>query len=118
MEHILREIKLSKLTNTPMGDKASRLNKFWDGLWVDMKVRIDTDEGKIECWKDGYKYYYFLQRDKDDLFWCDFYRVWPFFHDEFKLNNNEIKEVIQTMMGEFLNCKVNTPWVGITRHSN
>ena len=112
MNHILREIKLSKLTDIPMGDEATKLVKFWDKLWNDMKIKIDPIKGEIRCWKDDYDYYYFRQDNRDDYFWCDHTKVWSFFRDELKLNIIETKEVIQSMMGEILNHKVNTPMMG------
>ena len=120
-EYILREIKLSKLTDTPMSDEASKLVKFWNDLWCDMKVQIDSDKGKIECWKDGYDYYYFYQEDKNARLWCDFDRVWIFFHINLPINYDETQEIIQTMVGKTLNCVVNIPeeeWVYLQKRMN
>ena len=109
MNHILRDIKLSKLTDTPMSDEASKLVKFWDELWCDMKVHIDANKGEIKCWKDGYKYYYFAQDDKNGSLWCDYYKVWLFFEEELGLDYSEIQGLIQYMVDKTLNCGVNTP---------
>ena len=109
MNHILRDIKLSKLTGTPMSEEASKFVKFWDDLWADMKVKIDPSKGEIKCWKDGYDYYYFYQDDKNDNLWCDRYRVWPFFQYDLYLNYTETQELIQYMVDETLNCEANTP---------
>ena len=109
MEHILRDIKLSELTGTPMSDEASRLVKFWDELWTDMRVSIDADKGEIKCWKEGHDYYYFLQEDKNDRLWCNYGKVWSFFLKDFDLKYTEIQELLQTMVGKTLNCDTNTP---------
>ena len=108
-KYILRDIKLSKLTGTPMSTKASKLVKFWDELWTDMKVKIDPTKGEIKCWKDDYNYYYFQQDDKNPHLWCDRYRVWLFFRDELELNHGDIQKLIQYMMNKNLNCEVSTP---------
>ena len=109
MNHILREIKLSKLTDTPMSEQATMLVKFWDELWADMKVKIDPPKGEIKCWKDDYDYYYFQQDNKNDSLWCNYAKVWSFFSEELELDYTEIQELIQTMVDKTLNCKVNTP---------
>ena len=94
-----------------MGTKASKLVKFWDELWADMKVKIDPLNGKIECWKDDYDYYYFFQDDTNNYFWCDFEKIWSFFDGKLGLEYTEIQELIQHMVSKTLNCKVNTPWL-------
>ena len=110
MNHILREIKLSKLTGIPMSAEASKLVKFWDELWSDMKVSVDPTKGKIKCWKDGYSYNnYFYQNNKGDNLWCDYDKVWSFFRYELKLNHDETQELIQHVVDMALKCKVNTP---------
>ena len=109
MNHILREIKLSKLTDTPMSMEASMLVRFWETLWYDMKVRVDPIKGEIKCWKDVYDYYYFHQDDKNDSLWCDHNTVWPFFRRNLRLNYKETQELIRQMVVETLNCVVNTP---------
>ena len=109
MIHILREIKLSKLTDTPMSTKATKLVEFWDELWCDMKVKIDPKKGEIKCWKEGYDYYYFYQEDRNDYLWCDYDEVWTFFRRDLGLNYDDVQELIQQLVDETLNCKVNTP---------
>ena len=109
-KYILRDIKLSKLTGTPLSGEASRFIEFWDDLWADMKVKIDPIKGEIRCWKDDYDYYYFQQDDKNDNLWCDRYRVWSFFRDDFDLKYTETQELIQYMVDKTLNCEVSTPW--------
>ena len=106
-KYILREIKLSKLTDIPMSEDVSKLNKFWDGMWTDMKVMVDAVKGEIKCWKDYYCYFY--QNDKNSHLWCDHYEVWSFFKDDLGFECAEIQEFIQYMVGETLNCEVNTP---------
>ena len=110
MNHILRDIKLSKITDTPLSEKASKIINFWDGLWTDMKVIVDADKGEIKCWKNDYDYYYFHQDDKNSHLWCNHYRVWSFFRNELGIKYAEVQELIQYMVGETLNCGVNTPW--------
>ena len=109
MNYILREIKLSKLSGIPMSKEASKLSKFWDDLWCDMKVRINTIEGEIECWKDGHGRYYFRQYNKLGALWCDYEKVWSFFQGGLCLGCSEIQELIQHMVTEALSCEVNTP---------
>ena len=109
MNHILRDIKLSKLTDTPMSDDASKLIKFWNNIWLDMKVSVDVDKGEIKCWKDGYDYYYFIQVDKNDDLWCNYDKVWLFFIDDLGLEYDETQELVQYMVDKTLNCRVNTP---------
>ena len=109
MNYILRDIKLSKLTGTPMNDKATRLITFWGDLWRDMKVHININKGEIKCWKYGYDYYYFLQNGKDDFLRCDFHEVWSFFKDELKLKYDDTQELIQHMMDKTLNGDIHTP---------
>ena len=107
MNYILRDIKLSKLTDTPMSDDTSKLIKFWNDLWCDMWVQIDAEKGEIRCLKNGHNY--FIQEDKNDFMWCDFGRVWSFFRYELGLDYGETLGLIQHMMGDALNCRVNTP---------
>ena len=110
MNDILREIKLSKLTDTPMSDNATKLTKFWDELWSDMEVYVDNNKGEIGCCKDdGCDYYYFYQHSKDGLLWCNCDKVWSFFRDSLSLEHNEIQKLIQIMVSETLNYKVNIP---------
>ena len=109
MYHILREIKLSKLTDTPMSDDTSKLVEFWGELWIGMKVSVDPTKGEIKCWKEDYDHYYFLQVDKNDYLWCDYYGLWSLFRKNFSLNYGEIQEFIQYMVGVSLNYGVNTP---------
>ena len=109
MNYILREIKLSNLTDTPLSTKASKLVEFWDELWRDMEVKVDPYKGEIRCWKDDYNYCYFLQSNKNDKLWCDYNNVWMFFGYDLKLNYDEIQELIKHMVGKTLNCEVNTP---------
>ena len=109
MKHILRDIKLSKLTGTPMSDEATMFVKFWDNLWRDMKVSVGPKKGEIRCWKDDYDYYYFFQEDRNDYFWCDNKKIWSFFRRDLGLNYDDTQEFIQQMVDETLNCKVNTP---------
>lgn len=104
MNHILRDVKLSKLTNTPMGEDTTKFIKFWDELWINMKVHVDPKKGKIRCWKEGYDYYYFTQND-NGILWCNHYKVWTFFGEELGLNNNDTQELIQYMIGDILNCE-------------
>ena len=107
MNHILRDIKLSKLTGMSLSKEASRVVKFWDKLWVDMKVQIDAEKGEIKCWKDECCYY-FIQDNRYDYMWCDFENVWSFFRHDLDLNYNDTHEFIQYMVSETLNCRVNT----------
>ena len=109
MNHILREIKLSKLTDTPMSMKASKLDKFWNEFWGGMKIMVNSTKGEIRCWKDGYDYYYFIQREKNDYLWCDPVKIWSFFRYDLGLNCKEARELIYQMVGEALNYEVNTP---------
>ena len=109
MYHILRDIKLSELTNTPMSGETSKFVKLWDDLWIDMKIYINTDKGEIRCCKDGYDCNYFYQHNKNARLWCDYDKVWAFFGYNLKLKYSEIQELIQYMVGETLNCEVNTP---------
>ena len=110
MNHILRDIKLSKLTGTPLSDDASKFVKFWDELWIDMKVVIDTEKGEIKCWKNDYSYYYyFYQKNKKATMWCNHRRVWSFFMNELKLEHVDAQEVTQYMLRETLKIEVNTP---------
>ena len=109
MNHILRDIKLSELTDTPMSDGASKFNKFWDDLWSDMEVSINVDKEEIKCWKDGCDYYYFLQEDKNDHLWCDYDKVWSFPRYDLGLEYGETQELVQYMMDKTLNCRLNTP---------
>ena len=109
MEHILRDIKLSKLTGAPPVGDADKLVKFWDELWFNMKMSIDPKKGEIKCWKEGYNYYYFHQNDKNDNLWCDCDKVWSFPHHDLDLTYTESQELIQYMVSETLNCKVNKP---------
>ena len=108
-KYILRDIKLSKLTEIPMSTEASKLVKFWGELWADMKVQIDTEKGEIKCWKDDYDYYYFRQDGKNENLWCDRYRVWSFFRCDLGLEYAETQELIQFMVDKTLNCEVSTP---------
>lgn len=107
--HILREIKISKLTDAPMGDDATKTVKFWGELWDNMKVRVDQTKGEIKCWKDGYDFYYFLQNNKNDYLWCDYDKVWAFFEENLVLGYNDTQEFIQTMVDGTLNCGTNIP---------
>ena len=109
MNYLLRDIKLSKLTGIPMSGDVAKLYKFWEDLWCDMKVIINTEKGEIRCWKDDYNYCYFLQSNKNDNLWCDYNNVWVFFGYDLKLNYDEIQELIQHMVDETLNYEVNTP---------
>ena len=109
MIHILREIKLSNLTDTPMSEEATKLVEFWDELWTDMKVKVDPPKGEVRCWKDGYEYYYFYQDGRNDCLWCDTEKIWSFFRLELGLNYDGTQELIHQMVDETLNCKVNTP---------
>ena len=109
MNHILRDIKLSKLTGTPLSEKASKVIKFWDELWVDMKIKIIPNSVEFGCWKNDYYYCYFLQTSKSDYLSCDYDRVWSFFEDDLRLDCGEIEELIKYMVGETLNCEINTP---------
>ena len=109
MNLILRDIKLSKLTNIPPVGNASKLDKFWDRLWADMKVLIDPNEGEIKCWKDGYDYYYFSQINGKDRLWCNYDKVWSFFIYDLNLNFTETEELIQYMVHGTINCKVTSP---------
>ena len=113
MNYLLRDIKLSKLTDTPMSEEASRLVKFWDELWTDMKVKIDPTKGEIKCWKEGYDYYYFFQNDRNDYLWCDNKKIWSFFVGKLGFDYTEIQELIQYMVSKTLNCEVNTPNKGV-----
>ena len=108
MSYLLREIKLTKLTETPLSDEASKLIKFWDGLWTDMKVIVDAGKGEIKCWKEGYEYYYFIQKDENDYLRCDIDEVWSFFMTELKINFNDTQELIQYMVVKTLNSRVST----------
>ena len=108
MSHILRDIRLSKLTGKPMGDKASKLNKFWDDLWCDMRVYVDVIKGEIKCWKDSHNYYYFHQDGKNTRLWCNYDEVWSFFDKKLCLSYNETQELIQIMLTLTLSYKVNT----------
>ena len=108
MEHILRDIKLSKLTDTPLVGDADKLVKFWNELWTDMKVVIDPKKGEIKCWKDGYDCYYFSQNKKHGYFWCDNYKVWSFFEGELRLEYSETQKLIQYMVCETLNYNIGT----------
>ena len=118
MNHILREIKLSNLTDTPMSMKASKLVEFWDNLWADMKVSANHKKGEIVCWKDDYDYYYFYQNNKSARLWCDYNEVWTFFRDELKLSHDKTQELIQQMVSEALNYKVNIPFLTQMPHYN
>lgn len=109
MNYLLREIKLSKLANIPLNDDTSKLVKFWNDLWIDMKVRVDPTKCEIKCWKDEYDQYYFRQDDKDDYLWCDYDEVWSFFRHDLGLNYNETQRLIQYMVDETLNYMINTP---------
>ena len=109
MSYIIRDIKLSKLTRTPMSEEASRVLEFWDNLWSDMKVSINIEKGEIKCWKEGYNFYYIVQRDKNDKLLCDYDKVWSFFVDELELEYEEIQELMRHMVSGTLNCVVNTP---------
>ena len=109
MNHILRDIKLSKLTGTPLSEKTSKVIKFWDELWVDMKVVINTEKGEIKCWKDDYDYYYFYQKNKKATMWCNHRGVWSFFMNELKINHVDVQEVTQYMLRETLKSEVSTP---------
>ena len=109
MNHILRDIKLSKLTEIPMSTKASRFVKFWDELWTGMKVKIDPIKGEIKCWKDDHDCYYFRQDDKNDRLWCNYNKVWSFFDRKLGLDYTDIQELIHYMVDKTLNCEVNTP---------
>ena len=109
MNSILREIKLSKFTETPMSDEATMLVNFWDELWCDMKIKIDPIKGEIRCWKDDHDCYYFRQDDKNDRLWCNYNKVWSFFDIQLGLTYSGIQELIQTMVDKTLNCEVNTP---------
>ena len=113
-KYILRDIKLSKLTDTPMSDKATKFIEFWDDLWCDMKVNVDVNKGEIRCWKDDFDYHYFRQDDKKGHLWCNYYKVWLFFETELGLEHVEIQEFIQTMVVKTLNCEVNTPIITIS----
>ena len=109
MNHILRDIKLSKLTNiTPNIDTEKFLN-FWDDLWRDMKVDIDAEKGEIKCWKEGYDYYYFRQYDKNGNLWCDHKKIWLFLSCVLELKYYDKQDLIQYMVAKRLNCVVNTP---------
>ena len=108
MNYILRDIKLNKLTGIPLSGEVSKLIKFWDGLWRDMEVHIDIDKGEIKCWK-GKCDYYFIQGDKNDNLWCNYNEVWTFFKYDLVLDLDDIQELIQYMVNETLNCRVNKP---------
>lgn len=109
MSHILREIKLSNLTGIPTSGDAANLIKFWDNLWLDMKVIVDPKRGRISCWKEYGRNYYFQQYDKHDHLWCDYGKVWSFFSIHLCLNNSDTKELIQYMVNTTLNYEVNEP---------
>ena len=109
MIHILREIKLSNLTDTPMSTKATKLVEFWGELWSGMKVKIDPKKGEIRCWRDDYDYYYFYQEDRNDYLWCDTEKIWSFFRRDLGLNYDGTQELIHQMVDETLNYIVNTP---------
>ena len=111
MKHILRDIKLSKLSGTPMSTKAYKLDEFWDELWCDMKVKIDPKKGEIRCWKDDYDYYHFYQDGRNDCLWCDNEKIWSFFRRDLGLNYDGTQELIHQMVSETLNCKVKTPFL-------
>ena len=113
MEHILRDIKLSKLTGIPPIGDADKLVKFWNELWRHMEVNIHPSIGKIECWKEGYEYYYFIQDSENDKLWCNYSKVWHFFDISLGLNYIETQELIQYMVDETLNCKVNIPEIPV-----
>ena len=109
MNYILRDIKLSKITGNPPTGNAAELVKFWDELWSDMIVLIDTKKGKIECWKNDYTYYYFVQDDMDSNLICSYLKVWTFFEDNLGLRYNEIQKLIQHMVDETINNMANIP---------
>ena len=109
MNYLLRDIKLSKLTNIPLVGDASKLVKFWEELCCDMEVKVDPSKGEIRCWKNNYDYYYFIQDDKNSEMWCNYAKVWLFFDNELRLDYDEIQELIQYMLNKSLNHVVNTP---------
>lgn len=108
MSYLIREIKISKFTKTPLSDEASKFIKFWGRLCNDMKIHVDNNKGEIRCCKDGYGYY-FLQDGKNDYFWCDSKNVWSFFEEELDINYKETQELIQYMVNKTLNLVINTP---------
>ena len=108
-KYILRDIKLSKFTDTPMSDEVAKLIEFWNDLWCDMEVSIDADKGEIRCWKDDL--YYIRQEGKNNHLMCYYYKVWAFFKEELGLDYAETQNLIQYMVDTILNCKVNTPFL-------
>ena len=109
MIHIIRDIKLSKLTGISLNGEASKFIRFWNKIWCDMKIHVDADKGEIKCWKEGYDYYYFRQDNKNDNLWCDFEKVWSLLQYDSKFTYTETQELIQYMVNETLNYVVNTP---------
>lgn len=112
--NIIRDIKISKISNIPLNEESSKFVKFWDELWFDMKIEVYPQNGLIRCWKEGYNYYYFAQNSKyDDYLRCDYSKVWSFFKLELGFSYVETREFIHIMMREKIKCEICPP-----KHSN
>ena len=108
-KYLVREIKLNKLTNIPLNGDALLFSEFWNDLWDNMKIRINDADGRIECWKDGYEYYYLHHSNEKTIFWCDYDKVWSFFQKELKLSYPEIQKFIHMVISDKLGRVVSSP---------
>jgi hypothetical protein len=69
---------------------------------------------KVEITKGFITYYQedqciFQQDLKNKILWCNYYKVWKVFIDQYLLDYQQIKELQTKVVGEALNCKHFTP---------
>lgn len=106
MNDIIREIKLSKILNSTTTGLTKQIMEFFDDMFKDMNVIIDTDMGIIKCWKDNQDYYYFkLDVGHSPYLCCNYNKIGHFINRELLFSIIDTKLIIKEMLSNFLYSK-------------
>jgi hypothetical protein len=108
MNSIVREISICDITQEELSPKVQKVKKFFEDIFNGLEEHESDDyPGDIFYRKNDITYMW--QDTKNEILWCSYKDLWSFFETESGYNRNETSNLIQGMVGMYLNIKVFTP---------
>ena len=107
---LLRLHRLYKMTGRlPVEGKYCKVIQFFEDLFDGLIIEPDLVKHPTDLFYHKNGITYMRQSSEYGMLWCKRDGYWVFFYDEIGLNYDDAQLVIQTMVSEHTNRKVETP---------
>lgn len=105
-----RELELKSIIDAPEISKEEKAFQIWKDIWNSIDEIIfypESHQNSIFYKSKGYAI--FELDNGNNIFWCNYYKVWEIFEKELHTNYSETQALIKSLLGKHNKIVVPTP---------